>query len=184
MKIKQFFTLKLMLITTILLSCSGFSQAKQQSFAPELKIFEAYLGTWEAVFKEENGVPTVVDVSKWERALNGKALRTLHSINNGEYGGESIIFFDNKAGTLKFYYFTTADFYTQGRIEVLDNNTFVAYEKVTGESAMSQGISEVKSTSKSNGTEMIVETSYLKNGKWTKPDTRKYTRSDKEVLFK
>lgn len=184
MQFKQFFTFIIKAIMIISLVYMPFVGASETKFAPELKVFENYLGTWESVFKTENGVPTIVDVSHWQRALNGKALRTLHSINDGEYGGESLIFYDNKEKTLKFYYFTTADFYTKGRIEVVSDNSFVAFEKVTGESVMSKGITEVKSTSTLKDNEILVETSYLKNGKWTPPESRRYTRSEKQVKFK
>jgi len=160
---------------------SSTSWAANQSFSKELEIFAPFVGTWEAVFKMENGKPTVVDVSKWERALNGKALRTLHSINEGQYGGESLIFFDNTKQKIVFYYFTTADFHTKGEIEIIDSNTFVAYENVTGNQ---DGITKVKSTSTLASNSMTVSTSYLKNGKWTTPEQRTYERSSKQVVFK
>jgi hypothetical protein len=64
------------------------------SLAKELQVFEPYLGTWQADFAVKQGQPAMQDVSKWERALNGTAIRTLHSINEGMYGGESLIFWD------------------------------------------------------------------------------------------
>ena len=68
--------------------------ANGTELAPELQVFAPYLGTWEAEFDTPPGKPKMIDVSLWERHLNGKAIRTLHSINQGMYGGESIIFFD------------------------------------------------------------------------------------------
>lgn len=169
-------------ISLLLLAVISFKpHAQDNAFTDELRIFSDYLGTWTAVFKSENGVPTVVDVSSWERALNGKALRTLHSINQGEYGGESLIFFDKTTQTIVFYYFTTADFFTQGTIEVLSDNSFVAYEDVTGNS---DGITKVKSTSTLMGDKMDVSTSYLQHGQWTTPELRTYVRSQDTVIFK
>ncbi|WP_181902176.1 hypothetical protein [Thalassotalea euphylliae] len=155
--------------------------AKGAPFVEQLAMFEPYLGTWEAVFEEENGKPTVVDVSHWEKALNGTTLRTLHSINDGMYGGESLIFFDKTKRQLVFYYFTTAGFYTQGTIEVLSDNRFVAYEAVTGNK---DGITQVKSTSTMSPEKLTVSTSYLKKGQWTEPERRTYQRSNKKVKFK
>ena len=157
------------------------SIASNQELSPELEVFAPYLGTWEATFKTPEGKPPVVDVSKWERHLNGKAVRTLHSINQGEYGGESIIFFDKKRNSLVFYYFTTADFFTEGTIEMLSDTSFVAYEEVTGSA---DGITRVKSLSEMTKNRMKVSTSYLKHGKWTEPESRTYTRSSKTVVFK
>ena len=44
----------------------------------------------------------VVDVQRCELALNGQAVRVLHSIDDGEYGSESLVVWDKqylKAGT-------------------------------------------------------------------------------------
>lgn len=157
--------------------------AKEEAagLAKELKVFEPYLGTWQANFPVQEGQAPVLDVSKWERALNGTTVRTLHSINDGMYGGESLIFFDKSKNSIVFYYFTTAGFYTQGHMEMVSDNSFVAYEDVTGNK---DGITKVKSTSTLNGDSMEVATSYLKQGTWTKPEKRVYTRSNKDVIFK
>ncbi|MBN2056220.1 hypothetical protein JW905_14945 [bacterium] len=34
------------------------------------------------------------DVSRWERALNGPAIRILHSVNDSYYSGETLLFWD------------------------------------------------------------------------------------------
>lgn len=174
----------LILIFIFLLSpLAAAKNSEEKALAKELAMFQPYLGTWYSVFKEENGKPVVSDVSKWQRVLNGKALKTIHSVNNGAYGGESIIFWDKKKNKLVFYYFTTADFMTQGEIEILSPNSFVAYEDVDGNSEMSKGISKVRSTSTLSKDKLVVSTSYLKNGEWTKPEQREYRRSTKKVIF-
>ena len=43
--------------------------------------------TWRGTFPESKPDKPVVDVSRFEVALNGQAVRNLHSINDGEYGG-------------------------------------------------------------------------------------------------
>ncbi|WP_286267076.1 hypothetical protein [Thalassotalea atypica] len=165
--------------TLLLCSQTVFSQSTK--FAKEISLFSAYVGTWKAEFEVAQGQPSVVDISKWERALNGKALRTLHSINDGEYGGESLIFFDKTKQKIVFYYFTTAEFFTQGVIEVIDDKSFAAYEDVTGNS---DGITKVKSISTLQKDKMNVSTSYLKNGQWTTPEQRVYRRTSAKVVFK
>jgi len=127
------------------------------------------------------GEKPIQDIGIWERALNGKAIHTKHSINEGEYGGESMIFYDSKKESLVFYYFTTAGFYTKGTIKVLSPTQFVAYEEVTGSK---EGITKVKSMSDFKEGKFVVSTSYLKKGEWTKPEQRIYTRSTKAVKFK
>ncbi|MEI4550716.1 hypothetical protein [Pseudoalteromonas spongiae] len=165
---------KLFVIAICLLLQTFANQA--QALDEKLKIFEPYLGTWESTFS--NGA---VDVSHWESALNGTTLRTLHSINDGAYGGESLIFWDNKKQKLVFFYFTTAGFYTQGELEITAENEFVAYEDVTGNK---DGITKVKSSSRLSDGKIVVSTSYFKQGEWTKPESRSYSRSTKTVKFK
>ncbi|NOU51303.1 hypothetical protein HG263_12270 [Pseudoalteromonas sp. JBTF-M23] len=151
-----------------------------QGLVDELKVFEPYLGTWQADFPVEQGKPVMQDVSRWEKALNGTAVRTLHSINAGMYGGESLIFWDKTKQQVAFYYFTTAGFYTKGTITISDDGSFVAYEDVAGNQ---DGISKVKSTSRFVDGKMRVATQYLKYGTWTKPQTREYEPSNKTVKF-
>ena len=173
-------------IKTILLFLTVFmapviSAEEHKNLAKELQVFAPYLGTWQADFEVEKDKPAIQDVSKWERALNGMAIRTSHSINEGVYGGESMIFWDSKEQSLVFYYFTTAGFYTKGTMSVLSQSKFVAYETVTGSK---EGITKVKSTSEYKDDKFTVLTSYLKKGEWTKPEQRVYTRSNKKVKFK
>ncbi|GAA58416.1 hypothetical protein P20652_0270 [Pseudoalteromonas sp. BSi20652] len=160
---------------------SSFANETASNLDKKLDVFKPYLGTWQADFKVPEGAKKIQDVVRWERALNGKAIRTMHSINEGEYGGESMIFYDSKKKSLVFYYFTTAGFYTKGTIKVLSPTQFVAYEDVTGSQ---DGITKVKSTSELKDDKFIISTSYLKKGEWTKPESRSYTRSIKTVKFK
>ncbi|MDO6428296.1 hypothetical protein Q4489_14850 [Thalassotalea sp. 1_MG-2023] len=158
-----------------------FTWSSSKTLAPELMLFKDYLGTWQSQFPVGKGQPEVEDVARWERALNGMAIRTLHSINQGEYGGESLIFYDKEKQKIVFYYFTTAGFYTTGHMELVDEKTLIAYEEVSGNK---EGITQVKSTNELLGNSMKVSTSYLKKGTWTTPETRVYQRSDKQVVFK
>ncbi|MCG7536133.1 hypothetical protein [Pseudoalteromonas sp. OOF1S-7] len=154
---------------------------KPASLAKELAVFQPFLGTWQADFSVPADQPPMRDISRWERALNGTAVRTLHSINAGMYGGESLMFWDKSKNALVFYYFTTAGFYTQGTIEVLSPTEFVAFEDVTGNQ---DGITQVKSISRFTDGHFTVSTQYLKQGKWTTPEQRTYVRSNETVQFK
>ena len=82
--------LKSLLLSICLSSLSV--MAADQQLDDKLKVFEPYLGTWQSDFNVAAGKPAVQDVSSWQRALNGTAIKTIHSINEGEYGGESMIF--------------------------------------------------------------------------------------------
>ena len=82
----------------------------------------------------------MVDVSRFEVALNGQAVRNLHSINDGEYGGETLIVWDQEKQAIVYYYFTTAGFYTTGTMRA-DGDALVSHETVKGEAG---GVTEVK----------------------------------------
>ncbi|MFN0069033.1 MAG: hypothetical protein ACKVYV_15520, partial [Limisphaerales bacterium] len=64
------------------------SAAEEKKLHPKLEPFRLLLGkTWRGEFKNSTPEKPVIDVSRWERAMNGQAIRILHSINQGEYGG-------------------------------------------------------------------------------------------------
>ena len=139
--------------------------------------------TWKGHFKSSTPEKPTIDISRWERALNGKAVRVLHSINNGEYGGETLILWDSTKQSLVFYYFTTAGFRTTGTITLKDR-AFTSHEVVGGGSA--EGVTEVRATSelRPDGT-LLVKSEYLKNGQWTPGHEISYQEDKKaEVIFK
>ena len=123
-----------------------------------------------------------VDVSRWERALNGRAIRVLHSINDGAYGGESLIFWDSDANRIAFHYFTTAGFRTTGFITV-EGRKLTSHEKVSGNSG---GTTEVRATIElgQDGT-MTSKAELLKDGKWVPGHSIRYREDPKaEVKFR
>ena len=153
----------------VLILSFGFQVARAEdsetgSLNSHLESLRPLLGkTWKGAFKNSTPEKPVVDVMRWERALNGQAVRVLHSINDGAYGGETIFRWDEVKNSVTYHYFTTAGFMTTGTLSNADGKT-VTHEVVSG---TSQGISEVKSTSSilPNGNYHIT-TEYLKNGEW------------------
>ena len=145
---------------TVFLSGNTFSQEK---LSKQLEQFQPFVGkTWVGEFTDAQSGRKSTDVSKWERALNGNAVRILHSLNKGEYGGETLIIYDTKKEKLVFYYFTTLGFYTTGTIKFEDNK-FISHEVVTGNT---DGITEVRATGTllTDG-RMYSKSQYLQNGK-------------------
>jgi hypothetical protein len=134
------------------------------SLVPELEVFRPFVGTtWRGSFEGASPNARMQDVSRWERALNGRAIRILHSLNDGEYGGESIVMWDREKGTLTFHYFTTAGFWTQGTM-TREEGGFASHEFVSGSSG---GITEVRSVSTTlPGGRMSTRSEYLRNGQW------------------
>ena len=118
--------------------------AEPAPLAKELEIFRPHLGkTWRGEFKNSTPEKPVVDVSRWERALNGQAIRVLHSVNDGTYGGETVIRWDKEKASLVFHYFTTAGFMTTGTM-TFSEGKFTSHEKVSGSA---NGVAEVRATS-------------------------------------
>lgn len=119
--------------------------------------------TWRGELSGPEGEAPKIDVSRWERALNGKAVRVMHSVNDGEYGGETLIVWDQKTEQLVFFYFTTAGFRTEGTFRVEDGK-FYSREVVEGND---QGITEVESISEvlPDG-RLQGSTRYLRKGEW------------------
>jgi len=147
--------------------------AESGTLDEHLEPFRPFLGkTWRGEFKDSKPDKPTIDVARWERALNGKALRVLHSINDGDYGGESLIVWDAQQSEIRYYYFTTAGFYTTGTVTVAGNK-LTAVEKVTGNA---NGITEVRSTYelRPDGT-MLNKSEYLKDGQ---------PSGGREVLYK
>jgi len=120
--------------------------------------------TWKAQFKDSTPDKPQIDVVRWERALNGKAVRILHSLNDGAYGGEAIVRWDEAKQAVTYDYFTTASFTTKGTMTVKDGK-IVTREVVSGSAG---GISEVRAEfeMRQDGT-YHVKTEYLKDGAWS-----------------
>ena len=160
-----------LLITPILIgsSAQGISteETKKADPAPlieQLLPLKPFIGkTWQGVLKNSTPEKPMVDVSHWDRALNGQAVRILHSVNNGMYGGETIIMWDPQKKSMVFFYFTTAGFFTRGTMK-FENGKFISHEYVTGNK---QGITEVKAIGERlpDG-RMSSKSQYLKEGKW------------------
>ena len=133
------------IISIILLTSCLFSQneleSAQKVLSENLKPFEAYISkTFKGEFANLTQEKPVYDISHWDRALNGNAIRIMHSVNNGEYGGESIMMWDTKKESLVSWYFTTAGFYTQATLHFEDEK-LISIEDVTGNK---NGITQVK----------------------------------------
>lgn len=173
---------KLIVLLAILLSVTSGAMA-QNVLDENLKIFQPYLGkTWKGEFKNSTPEKPIIDVAQWERALNGNAVRVLHSINNGEYGGESIIFWDKEKKSIVYYYFTTAGFFTTGTMTV-ENGKYLSHEYVRGNQ---NGITEVKGSGEITAEgKMISKSQYLQNGKWVEGHQAIYLEdAAAQVVFK
>jgi hypothetical protein len=157
--------------------------ADQPSLDPRLEPLRHLLGkTYRGEFANSTTNQPVVDVVRWERALNGKAVRAVHSINDGAYGGESIVMWDEKKQAVGYHYFTTAGFYTTGTMTFKDSK-ILTHEVVTGSAG---GVTEVRGTSEVRPDGALhVKTEYLKEGQWQPGREANYREDSKaSVVFK
>ena len=159
----------------------GFS-TEQAPLDSNLEPLRPWLGkTWKSE-PSDAGDKAKIDVARWERALNGKAVRILHSINEGEYGGETIVTWDAAKKAVVYHYFTTAGFMTNGTM-TFDGGKVLTNEKVSGNAG---GVAEVRGTGEMTGDGTFrMKTEYLKDGKW-QPGRDAVYREDASatVIFK
>ena len=88
------------------------------------------------------GPNTVEDVVRWEWAVGGHAVRAVHAVNGGGYGGESLIFPDRDSRRLIFHYFTSGGFHTTGEMTVTPDGVIEITETVHGV----EGLERLRST--------------------------------------
>jgi hypothetical protein len=170
----------------VLAACAAalsLAAADQPSLNPHLALLEPLLGkTWKGTFKNSKPDHPIVDIEHWERALNGHAVRQVHSINQGVYGGETIFIWDEKKQAIAYYYFTTEGFMTTGTLEVKDGH-WITSEQVIGDA---DGVTEVRGTSEIQPDGRFhVKAEYLKNGQWGVGHEVTYEEAPaSEVIFK
>ena len=173
------------IIQFLLLSTYLLSQDTNDTFplSEHLMPFAPYVGkTFKGKFAHSTAEKPVYDISHWERALNGNAIRILHSVNNGEYGGESIIMWDTERESLASWYFTTAGFYTMATFE-FDGKRLIALEDVSGNQ---NGITKVKTIIQllPDG-KLHNRSKYLMNNTWVDGHEIYYQEArDAKVVFK
>jgi hypothetical protein len=150
------------LLAAVWLACA--SGAGAGAMNPHLQPLAHLLGkTWRGTVSPPGASKPTTDVSRFELALNGQAVRNRHSIDDGAYGGETFIVWEEARQSLVYFYFTTAGFYTTGTMSIEDG-AIVSHEIVKGSAG---GIAEVKATSRllPDG-RLHVKSRHLKDGQW------------------
>ena len=172
----------LILGTILAIAVPQLCSAETGSLEPHLEPLRGWLGkTWKQQ-PTEGATNGKIDVARWERALNGKAVRILHSVNDGEYGGETIATWDEGRKSVVYHYFTTAGYTTTGTMN-FQGGKMVTNEKVAGNAG---GVTEVRGTAEiaADGT-FRMKTEYLKEGKWQPGRDATYREdANAKVVFK
>ena len=156
---------------------------EMNNLSENLKPFERYIGkTFKGEFSNSTKEKPVFDTSHWERILNGMAIKITHSVNDGEYGGESIITWDAEKNSLVSSYFTTAGFTTNAVLHFEDDK-LISIEEVVGNK---NGITKVKAIIEllPNG-DLHNSSKYLVNGTWVDGHKIYYKEDSKaKVIFR
>jgi len=145
------------------------------TLAKGLEPLRPFLGkTFKGPFANSTPEKPTFDVMRWERILNGQGIRITHSVNEGAYGGETIVTVDPKSSQLQYHYFTTTGMMTRGSMSTKEN-TLTSHEEVIGNA---DGITEVKSTTilKPDG-KIHVKSQYFKKGEWVQGHEILYTEN-------
>lgn len=151
-------------------ACAGEQAARPALSAYEpMKIFAPLDGrAFRAEWTDETG--SFVDVATYDLILNGRALQSTHRLQDLDYGGRTIFFWDEGAKSYVYHYFTTGGFHTQGRADFIDG-VMVTEETVEGH----ETIATVKSRSTFGPDEISVDVIYVaKDGSETAAPRRIY----------
>ncbi|MCA8901195.1 MAG: hypothetical protein KDA53_08075 [Hyphomonas sp.] len=116
------------------------------------------------------------DISEWQWELGGAILVNRHVLENGSYGGITLIRPDCRTGALSYDYITSAGFVTSGTFELKEDGSWVSEEDVHG----IVHILKVRSTGRlrDDGT-MTSESKFLgDDGEWGAGHVFTYSRTD------
>lgn len=170
-----------LLLAATAVTALGQEPPEEPTVPPQLQPFEPYLDrTWKGLVDPESGVH---DVARWERALSNQAVRMLHSVADGAYGGETVVMWDREREEIVYTYFTTAGFYTSGTMQFDAEGRIHSREAVTGNE---DGVTEVRAITEllPDGT-MRVSTRMLRGGEWEERGAVLYVEDpDAELILR
>lgn len=106
----------------------------------------------------------VADIQEWSWIDEEEpSLLIRHALEDGSYGGDTIVKKNSETGALTYVYTTTADFVTNGTFNLLDSRRWEAVEEVEGHAE----ISKVRNNGTlQNDGAFISSSEYFKNGRW------------------
>ena len=141
------------------------AQTKSKTFLSEhLNGLKPFIGnTYKGNFINSTKENPMIDIISFERALNGNAVKVTHSVNNGEYGGETMVMWNSEKEGLQSWYFTSAGSLTIQNVQI-KKDTFISIEDVAGNK---NGITKVKTIIEVlHGNQIQKRTKYLMNNLW------------------
>ena len=140
-------------------------QTKPKPFLSDhLNEMKPFIGnTYRGNFINSTKENPMIDILSFERALNGNAVKVIHSVNKGEFGGETMVMWNPEEGGLQSWYFTSAGSLTIQNVKI-KKDTFTSIENVERNQ---NGITKVKTIIKVlDGNQIKKRTKYLMNNLW------------------
>ncbi|WP_339797636.1 hypothetical protein [uncultured Hyphomonas sp.] len=108
--------------------------SEESAFAADFGMLADLVGTrWYGEPSQadaERGQPA--DYSEWNWDLGGSVLVNRHVLADGSYGGLTYVQKNQKSEKLDYVYITSAGFRTSGSFTLNEDNSWTAYEEVTG----------------------------------------------------
>ena len=149
------------LIPALIVSAQTKSEPPLSDHLIEMKPFIG--NTYKGDFINSTKENPMFDVLSFERALNGNAIKVIHSVNNGEFVGETMVMWNPEKGGLQSWYFTSAGSLTIQNVQIR-KNTFISIENVERNQ---NGITKVKTIMEVLNEDQIKKrTKYLMNNMW------------------
>ena len=165
------------ILASILLLASATATAAEP--IAELKALAPYIGTWTSIQKPDD-CEKFVDVQKWEWAFRGQVIRLTHSVNGGEYAGESLIHWDATAKNIIYRYVNTSNFYTDGIITILKDGSLEVRENIFSSNKMGR---QSHSGYRIEDGKMHSWSKFLTEGTWGEADHYTYNNTPDAVIM-
>ena len=171
----------LVILTALAVSAADDSRAQPADAPEHLEALVWLIGPpW--VGAVGDGDDAAKDVSVWMWAVGGHALRNVHAVADGAYGGETLLWWDDEEEAYAFVYVTTGGFTTSGHLRLTDDGALEGVEDVSG-AGVAAGVEAVRSTTRrGDDGELVVGVSYLRDREWGPVQERVYTRSPEATL--
>lgn len=158
---------------------AGMNHAAEEDLLPlhqALEPMRPFLGvTWRGDLTDPGSKHRRFDVVRYDRTLNGEVIRMLHSVNNGDLGGEMLIRYNEDAGRIEYHYFTSAGFLTTGSIRFRGTG-FVAEDDVK------EGQVPMRTLRRIEGDRLVSSTQMLRDGRWTRGTEQFYEPAPDEKI--
>jgi hypothetical protein len=169
--------LRLLMALLLPLYAPGFVVAEEDlPLHPKLEELRPFLGvTWKGDLSDPGAKARRTDIVRYDRTLNGEVVRMLHSMNNGDFGGEMIIRFSEEKEAVEYHYFTSAGFYVQG-IMTFRGGRMIAEDRDA------QGQPVIRTVRSLKGERLISKTQMYRDGGWTQGTEQFYEPAPEEKI--